>query len=136
MRNYDPLIAVAVVAVMQLIALAFVFGWYHVRDRYAHDCDHGDHSLVPIGAQSQSDLGAPITGKRLTVVLYRCRYCTHVESVTLVGSWSIDQVRAWGFGIIPDPNGWTPDTASAGADEGDGEPATAPVPALPRGRTS
>lgn len=127
MRIEDPIIAVAIVGIMQMIAIGFVFAWQKIRDRYDdHEC-----SLVPIGAQSTSDLGAPITGKRLTTILYRCRYCTHVESVTLVGSWSLDQVRAWGFGIIPDPNGWSPGTSADPGD--DDEPATAPVPALTRG---
>lgn len=130
MRIEDPLVAVAVVGIMQLIAIGFVFAWQKIRDRYDdHDC-----SLVPIGAQSTSDLGAPITGKRLTTILYRCRYCTHVESVTLVGAWTLKQVRAWGNGIIPG-EGWDPDvTADPGED--DGEPATAPVPALTRGTRS
>lgn len=87
----NPAVAVAIVGVMQLIALVFVFGWYAIRDRYGHDCDHGDHKLGIAGVQTPVDLGAAFTSKRTTIILYRCRVCsTHVETVTVDGAWTLD----------------------------------------------
>jgi hypothetical protein len=93
---------------MQMVGLGFVFGWYAIRDRYGHDCDHGDHTLIALAAQSPMSLGSPLTGARSTIILYRCRYCIYVESATIDGAWPIGQIRAWGNGVIPDMD-WAPE---------------------------
>jgi hypothetical protein len=91
MNLHNPLFAVAAVGVMQLVALMFVFGWYAIRDRYGHDCDHGDHKLGIAGVQTPVDLGAAFTAKRTTIILYRCRACqSYVETVTVDGAWTLD----------------------------------------------
>ena len=103
----DPATAVAFVGVMQVLAMGCVMLVYRLRDKYAAD-DAGpcDHELAAIGVQSPVSLGAAFTAARTTVILYRCRYCAHVESVTVDGAWTLAQVRAWGHQIMP--GDWDP----------------------------
>ncbi len=123
----NPLAAVVIVGVMQLLALVIMFAWYAIRDRYTSDCDHGAHHVIVIDAQVTPNPAAPLFGRR-TAILYRCKWCPHVETKTIEGVWTLAQIRAWGNGIVPDLD-WEPAVKLIDIGPDQPEPDTAPTEA-------
>ena len=106
----DPTTVTAVVVIAsaiagcQALAVGAVWAYEWIRNRYArpHECD-----LVAVAVDHDRSFGAALGGGRQdTTVLWRCRWCSHAESSTIDGVFTLAQIRAWG--AVPMPLDWEP----------------------------
>lgn len=81
---------------------ACVFGWLWWRERYGYTCTHT--RLIPVATSRPGHHPFSLAAPNSTAILWRCSACCHVEAGTVPGSWSLDDVLAWGTGFMPE--GW------------------------------
>ena len=96
------------VGLAQALIVAALFGFYWIRDRHTRwECEHS--RMVPAAVSGPAGFGESLTpaANRTTAILWRCELCSHVQATKLRGTWTYDQVRAWGHGPYP-PEGWRP----------------------------